>query len=106
MAKYLFIVSYTAEGAQGILMEGGSSRRSAIEALVSGRGGSLESFHFAFGSDDVYALADLPSRESAAALSLAVGASGSATVRTVVLIEPEEIDAATSSPVGYVGPGA
>jgi uncharacterized protein with GYD domain len=53
----------------------------------------------------VYAIADLPDRESAIALSLAVDASGAASVRTVVLIDPEEIDAATTSPVGYRGPG-
>jgi len=105
MAKYLFIVSYSAEGAQGLLIEGGSSRRSAIEGLVRGRGGSLESFYFAFGGDDVYALAELPDRESAIALSLAVSASGAASVRTVVLIDPEEIDAATAGPVGYRSPG-
>ena len=105
MAKYLFIVSYSADGAKGILIEGGSSRRSAIQGLVRERGGSLEAFYFAFGDDDVYALADLPDRESAIALSLAVGASGAASVKTVVLIDPEEIDAATTSIVGYRGPG-
>jgi uncharacterized protein with GYD domain len=105
MAKYLFIASYTAEGAQGLLIEGGSSRRTAIEGLIRGRGGSLESFYFAFGGDDLYAVADLPDRASAVALSLAVSASGAASVRTVVLIDPEEVDAATSGPVGYRGPG-
>src|SRR5580765_2166977 len=105
MAKYLFIVSYSVEGARGILIEGGSSRRSAIQGLVHDRGGTLESFYFAFGAEDVYAIADLPDRESAIALSLAVNASGAASVRTVVLIDPEEIDAATTSPVGYRGPG-
>ena len=40
MPKYLFTGSYTAEGARGVLKEGGSGRREATEKLVASLGGS------------------------------------------------------------------
>ena len=55
---------------------------------------------------DVFAIADLPDNAAAAALALHVSASGGATVRTTVLLTPEEIDAATKKTVQYTAPGA
>ena len=52
MAKYMLIGSYTAEGAKGVLKEGGSGRRDAARAAIESAGGSLESFYFGFGADD------------------------------------------------------
>ena len=106
MAKYLFQASYTADGIKGILKEGGSGRKAAIEKLVEGVGGTLESVYFAFGDDDIYAIGELPDQASAAAVSLIVGASGLVKVKTVVLLTPEEIDDATKMSVDYRPPGA
>jgi uncharacterized protein with GYD domain len=106
MAKYLFQVSYTSEGLKGLLKEGGSSRVAAIRKLTESRGGKIEAFYFAFGDDDVYLIGDLPSHIEASAIRLAVGASGAASVKTVVLLSPEEIDAAAKIDVGYRPPGA
>ena len=105
MAKYLFEAHYTAEGAKGILKEGGSARRAAVEKAVAGLGGRLEAFYFAFGSVDAYVIVDLPDNVTAAAMSLAVGQSGLASTRTVVLLTVEETDAATKKAVAYRGPG-
>ena len=60
MAKYLLKVSYTVEGTKGLLKEGGSSRRAAAEQVVQSLGGNLDSFYFAFGEPDGYAIVDLP----------------------------------------------
>ena len=106
MAKYLWKVSYTQEGVQGLLKEGGSGRRDMVEKLTAGLGGSLEAFYFAFGDDDVYVIADVPDAESAAAVSLTVSASGAASIETVVLLTPEQMDAATKKSVDYRAPGA
>jgi hypothetical protein len=38
MPKYLLEVSYTAEGAKGLLKEGGSKRRAAAEAAIQSVG--------------------------------------------------------------------
>jgi uncharacterized protein with GYD domain len=73
---------------------------------VAGLGGSLESFYFAFGDDDAYVVADLPDAVAASALSLQAGASGIGSVRTVVLVSPEEIDQAAQAPKSYRPPGS
>ena len=106
MPKYLVAVSYTAEGARGVAQEGGSGRLAAARALVESVGGTLESFHFAFGDADVLAIADIPTASDAAALALAVGSSGAASVRTTVLLTVEEMDAASRRAASYRAPGA
>lgn len=105
MAKYMLIASYTAEGAKGVLKDGGSARRDQAESAVKSVGGSVESFYFAFGADDAYVIVDMPDHASAAAASLTVSSSGAVTVRTVPLIMPEEIDEAAKKTVKYTPPG-
>src|SRR4051794_29856680 len=105
MPKFLFHASYTHEGIRGVQNAGGTSRREAIGQLTESVGGTLESFYFAFGDADVYAISDLPDNETAATLALAVNASGAANVKTVVLLTPEEVDAAAKRSVEYVPPG-
>jgi len=106
VSRYLIRARYTAEGARGVASGGGSARRAAIEKMVTGVGGTLESFYFAFGDDDVYTIVELPDHTAAAAVALAVNSSGAVNLRTVVLLTPEEIDAATQQTVGYTPPGS
>ena len=105
MAKYLFIASYNSEGAKGLIAAGGSARRSQIEETVKGAGGTMESFYFAFGEGDAYVICDLPDAATAAALSMNVNAGGAASVRTVVLLTPEQMDEAARKSVSYRPPG-
>ena len=105
MSKYLFEANYTAEGAKGIIKDGGSARRAAVEKAVAGLGGRLEAFYFAFGSRDAYVIVELPDNVTAAAMALAVGQSGLASTKTVVLLTVEDVDAATKKSVAYRGPG-
>jgi uncharacterized protein with GYD domain len=106
MAKYLVIGRYTAEGAKGLLREGGSGRRDAARQVLESVGGSLESLYWGFGKDDFYAIVDLPSHSAAAAASLAIGSSGSAQVRSIPLMTAEDIDAATKLSPSFRPPGA
>ncbi|KAA0235349.1 MAG: hypothetical protein JJLCMIEE_01704 [Acidimicrobiales bacterium] len=105
MPKYLYTVSYTSDGVRGLLKEGGSSRRSLIEHLAKDLGGKLESFYYAFGNDDVFAIVDLPDDETAAAIALTIGASGAIEAKTTVLLTPEQVDAATEKSIAYRPPG-
>ena len=105
MPKYLIQGSYTQEGLQGLLKDGGSQRRSVVDRLVRGMGGTLEAFYFAFGGADVYVIADLPDDASAVAASLTASASGGVGLRTTVLITPETMDDATKKSVDYTPPG-
>lgn len=106
MSKYLLEVNYTTEGIKGVKSRGGSARAAAAKEVVESLGGTLETFYFAFGKTDVYAVADFPDQVSAAAAALTVSAGGGATVRTVVLLAPDEIDAAVAKKATYRPPGA
>jgi len=106
MPKYLIAGSYTAEGARGLLAEGGSARRAATEKLITSLGGTMEAYYFAFGEDDFYIIGDMPSNAAAAAGALTAGASGAVRARTVVLLTPEEVDAMSKLSPRYRAPGA
>ncbi len=105
MAKYMILAHYTADGAKGLVREGGSARRKHIGELVERLGGRLESFHFAFGEVDAYVTVDLPDVTAAIALSLAVNQSGGVHISAVPLIPPEALDGATQKTVAYRAPG-
>jgi uncharacterized protein with GYD domain len=105
MARYMIEATYTREGMQGVLKEGGSARRDAIGKLMADLGGSLESFHFAFGGTDAFVIVDVPDNVTAAAIGMTVGASGAVSTKTVVLLTPEEIDQATKKSIAYRPPG-
>ena len=95
MPRFLFTASYTQDGLKGLIKEGGTARRAAVEQLVESLDGTMEAFYWAFGDDDLYLIVELPDNEAAAATALTVTASGAASVKTVVLLTPEEIDEAT-----------
>ena len=106
MTKFMFHGSYTAAGAAGVLTEGGSGRERAVKELAESVGGSLESIYWAMGKDDFYIVANMPDAHAAAALSLAVGASGSATVTTAQLFDAAAVDEIISQRAKYRAPGS
>ena len=105
MPKYLTMVSYTPEGIKGLVKEGGTARRAAVEKMLQKLGGRLEGFYFAFGDNDAYVISEGPDNATAAAISLAVISTGAARMKTTVLITPEEMDKAVKTPVDYRPPG-
>ncbi len=106
MPKFLHSVCYSHEGVQSVASQGASARRAAIEEAAQSVGGTVESFHFAFGDVDAFTILDLPSNEAAAALGAAVCATGAARVHTTVLLTPEEMDSALKREVSYRPPGS
>jgi len=104
MPKYLLEANYTLHGIKGVKSIGGSARQADVEAAVASVGGHVDGFYFAFGSTDVFVVADFPDNVSAAAVALAVGAAGGAVVRTVALLTPAEIDEAARRNVDYRSP--
>jgi uncharacterized protein with GYD domain len=105
MPKYMLRVNYTAEGAKGLVKDGGSKRRAVAQGAAESVGGKLESYYFAFGDTDAFVIADLPDAAAAASIALTVAASGSAAVQTTVLLTPDEIDAAAKKSPLYSAPG-
>ncbi|MSO20351.1 MAG: GYD domain-containing protein [Acidobacteria bacterium] len=105
MPKYLIQFRYTQAGTKGVLKDGGTKRRAVVKKGIESVGGKMESFHFTFGEYDGVVVADMPNAAAAAALSLQVSASGTASLRTTALLEPEEIDAAARKKVTYRAAG-
>ena len=106
MAKYLWQVRYTAEGARGLLAQGGTARRDAIVEMVESVGGSVEACYYAFGAHDLIVIGEVPDEVAAAALSVRTAASGAAVSRTVALLTPGQLDQATQLHVEYRPPHA
>lgn len=105
MPKYMIHASYTADGARGLLKDGGTKRRDAAAAALKSVGATLESFYYAFGDSDVYAVVDAPDHAAMVGASVAINASGAVALKTTVLMTPEEIDQAIKKSVSYTPPG-
>ncbi|MBI5879731.1 MAG: GYD domain-containing protein [Chloroflexi bacterium] len=105
MAKFLLEGKYSVEGAKGLLKDGGSGRRAAIEKLVQSGGGKVESIYYAFGETDVFIILDMPDSISMAAVALTVGAAGGAGTKTTLLMTTEEVDEAVKKHPSYRPPG-
>ncbi|MFD7443196.1 GYD domain-containing protein [Streptomyces sp. NPDC059909] len=106
MPKYLVQASYTAEGTKGLLKEGGTGRRQAVEQVIRSCGGTLEWMYFAFGDDDLYCVIDMPDDVCMVATAMTVRATGAVKSRVIPLISVEAIDAATKKTVDFRAPGA
>jgi uncharacterized protein with GYD domain len=107
MPKALIKASYSVDGMKGLMKEGGTSRMKAVEAALAGVGGSLESFYFAFGADDLYIIADVPDQAAAIAMAATVSTSGAVSrYETVMLLTPADVDQAMNVTVDYRPPGS
>ena len=105
MKKYLIKASYNANGLKGLIEEGGTKRKLAVEKMLSEMDGKMEAFYYAFGEQDVYAIFELPDDVSAAAVGLRINSSGLVSISTTVLLSPEDIDTASKKSVSYRAPG-
>ena len=75
-----------------------------VEQLAKEMGGKLETFYFAFGSDDFVIILDLPSNVDMAATAVVAQASGMVKSRVTVLMTPEEVDQAMKRKVDFRPP--
>jgi uncharacterized protein with GYD domain len=105
MPKYLVHARYTAEGLRGLIKDMASGRKAAVQKALKGLGGKLESMYYCFGKDDVILITDLPDNTAAAAMSIAVGASGLVDLQVTPLLTIEEIDKAVTLKSAYRAPG-
>src|SRR5207302_1279209 len=80
------------DGTKGLLVEGGSARKAAVEKALQGLGGKLDAIYYAYGDIDVIVIAEVPDAVSALALSLTVNASGAVNIRTTPLLTVAEVD--------------
>jgi uncharacterized protein with GYD domain len=106
MPKYLISANYTAEGMDGVRAAGAKSRVDAVSTMLEAMGGRLESFPFAFGDTDVFAIAEVPDDEAAAAVAIAIYSSGAVSIRTTKLLTVDQVDDALRRTVNYQKPGS
>jgi uncharacterized protein with GYD domain len=72
----MFQGCYTSEAIAGMIKKP-EDRSAAVRSLVESVGGKLEGFWLTFGESDFVLIMQLPDSQAAAALALAVAASGS-----------------------------
>jgi len=102
----MFQATYSTEGIKGVLKDGGTGRRTAVEAAIKSLGGKLEAIYYAFGDTDVYVVVDGIDNTTAAAFSMGVASTGALShLKTTVLMTPEEIDQAGKKTMSYRAPG-
>ncbi len=75
MSYYLVQASYTPQ-AIAAMVKNPQDRAAAVRPMIEKAGGKLHGLWFTFGDTDIVAIAELPNNVSAAALSMAIGASG------------------------------
>ena len=90
MPLYLGRFSYTTDAMKALLSEP-QDRSAAAREVAESLGGKLLGFWYAFGEFDGVFLMEAPDNASAAALAMAVGASGALSeVETTVLLDMDE----------------
>src|SRR3989442_15726457 len=106
MGRYMFQASYSADGIKGVLKDGGTGRRTAVEAAVKSLGGKLESFYYGFGETDVYVVVDGIDNTTAAAFSVGVASTRALpALKTTGLLTPREGHQAGKKTKSYPPPG-
>ena len=109
MTKFAAFFSYKPETWNQMLMKPGD-RTAAVRDLASSVGGSVETMYFMFGERDGFVVLDVPDRDAAAAVAIAVNSSGAFShMETRELISPEDLPAvlekAASAREAYRPPG-
>ncbi|WP_233599652.1 GYD domain-containing protein [Micromonospora sp. M71_S20] len=106
MAKFMLTSTYTVEGINGLMKDGGTKRAEVIRALIDNSGGRMEALYFGFGQYDTYVVCDLPDHRTAIALATTIRAAGGLDTRVSPLLTPEDVDEALRMQVAYQPPGA
>lgn len=105
MPTYLFHGTYTSEGFEGLLKEGGTSRESAFKSVIESVGGTMDSAYFSLGRQAYYVMAQMPNEVAAAAVTLTCNASGRVKISAELLVSPQQVDEVTKMRPAYRAPG-
>ena len=107
MGLYLSRFSYTTDAVKALLDQP-QDRSAAAREMADSLGGKLLGFWYAFGEFDGVFLMEAPDNASAAAVAMAVGASGALSdIETTVLLDMDEAQEAMRKAAGatYRPPG-
>jgi uncharacterized protein with GYD domain len=92
MAKYLFTIRITAQGANNDLPHLGTGFELSLRDIVNQAGGTVDQIYFTLGETDIFLIADLPAIATAAALAATIVAGTHAIVRTIPIFEVADIE--------------
>jgi uncharacterized protein with GYD domain len=101
MPKFLIQASYTVDGLKALKREHALNRMSAVKEAVTSIGGKLDAMYWALGEDEAILILDLPDAETAAALSIHVGAAGLVRTKTIRLLNLKDMEDALSKAIQY-----
>ena len=114
MTHYMIQWSYDNDQIQA-LVDRPHDRSAEFSKLVEAFEGTLKGYYFAFGEYDGVAIAEFPGDRECAACMLSAAGTGAAKVKTTILLDPEESEAAMKlansvshdyrTPVGYSSHG-
>lgn len=106
MAFYLIQASYTAQ-AVAAMVKNPQDRAAVVRPMIERLGGKLHGLWFAFGAHDIVAIAEMPDNVGAAAVAMAIGASGtmSAYQSTPLMTSADAVESMKqAAAVGYQAP--
>lgn len=106
MSFYLIQASYSSQ-AIAAMVKNPQDRAAAVRPMIERAGGKLHGLWFTFGESDIVAIAEMPNNLSAAAISMAIGASGtmSSYRSTAMMTSSEAVEAMQkAAEVSYVAP--
>lgn len=106
MSFYLIQASYSSQ-AIAAMVKNPQDRAAAVRPMIERAGGKLHGLWFTFGESDIVAIAEMPNNLSAAAISMAIGASGtmSSYRSTAMMTSGEAVEAMQkAAEVSYVAP--
>ncbi|HUN64883.1 MAG TPA: GYD domain-containing protein [Bacteroidota bacterium] len=98
MPQFLIQFSYASRSIRGMVERPEADRVAQASAMVASLGGKLLGYWFAFGHFDGVVLMDAPDHNVAAAVTMAIGATGEVSrIETTVLLTMEEAHKALSN---------
>ena len=106
MPFFLIQASYSAQ-ATAAMVKNPQDRAAAVRPMIERSGGKLHGLWLAFGEYDIVAIAEMPDNASAAAISMAIGSSGTMNAyRTTPLLTMAEATEAMkkAGTAGYQAP--
>jgi uncharacterized protein with GYD domain len=105
MPKYLYQGSYTDQGLQGLMKDGGSKRVEVTKKAIESLGGRMETYYFALGGKDFFIIVEAPDNINATIGFLIANASGTVEIGITALISPEDVDLAVKQTIDWSPPG-
>jgi uncharacterized protein with GYD domain len=101
MAKFLIQATYSVDGLRALKKEHPLTRMAAVKEAVASIGGKLEAMYWALGEDEAILILEMPDSETAAALSVHVGAAGLVRTKTTRLLNLKDMEDALTKEINY-----